>query len=400
VRAVGGDHPLTALEVATGIVFGTVRKASAPPPPRPVESPLAALERACLPALRRPPCLVSFSGGRDSSLVLAAAARVARREGLPPPIPATNRFPAVDGTDESQWQELLVGHLGLDDWHRLSFTHELETVGPVARRVLRRHGLLWPFNAHFHAPLLDAAKGGSLLTGIGGDEVFGESRWARAKAVVTCRVWPRPRDLPRLALLASPFAMRRAVLARRPSVAFPWLSVEGQRRFARLWAADDASEPRRLAQRLRRLQSLRALRVGLRSLDLIAADSGATIAHPLATAEFGAAVAAATRRRGFEDRTLAMQTQFGDLLPPALLSRSTKACFDGAFWGAESRALAASWNGAGADLSLVDPHALRAVWSQPEPDAHTYLLLQAAWLEGRYSDDLDPRPVAESRQGS
>jgi hypothetical protein len=398
MTASGSDRNLTALEVATGIVYGTVRGAPRPAPP-PAGPPLAALEHVCLPALRRPPCLISFSGGRDSSLVLAVATHVARREGLPLPIPATNRFPDVDHTDESRWQELLVRHLGLDEWHRLSFTDELEAVGPVARRVLRRHGLLWPFNAHFHAPLLEAASGGSLLTGIGGDEVFGESRWARAKAVITGRARPRPRDLPRVGLLASPTALRRAVLTRRPPVEFPWLRPDAQREFARLWAADQASEPVRFGPRLRRLQSLRALRVGLRSLDLLAADTGTTIAHPLATAEFGAAVAAVGGWHGFEDRTLAMRTLFGELLPETLLSRSTKARFEGAFWSDHSRALAASWNGAGADLSLVDPDALRAVWSQRQPDGHSCLLLQAAWLAGPRSDQLDHRPVAGSRQG-
>ena len=62
-------------------------------------SPRAALEAVVLRALLRPPCLVSFSGGRDSSLVLAIASDVARRHGLPLPVPATNRFPgrAPDG---------------------------------------------------------------------------------------------------------------------------------------------------------------------------------------------------------------------------------------------------------------------------------------------------------------
>ena len=141
---------------------------------RPVTRPLAALERACLPALRRGRCCVSFSGGRDSSIVLAAATRVARREGLALPTPVTNRFPHAGPTDESEWQELVVRHLGLDDWLRIDHTDALDIVGPVARQVLERHGLLWPFNAHFHVPLLEAAEGGALLTGIGGDELFRE----------------------------------------------------------------------------------------------------------------------------------------------------------------------------------------------------------------------------------
>lgn len=377
-----GDLSLTPLEVATGIVYGTI---SAPLEVRRTRcdgGPLAVIERACISALELPPCLVSFSGGRDSSLVLAVAARVARREGLAPPIPATNLFPEAGDTDESAWQELVVRQLGLDDWLRLSFTDELDAVGPVATRALRRHGLLWPFNSHFHAPLLEAASGGSLLTGIGGDEVLGDSRWARATAVLSGIERPLLRDAPRIALLISPPPLRRAVLARRPPVRFPWLTDEGQREFARRWAADQGSEPFRLAPRLTHLQRLRMLRVGLHSLDLLAADAGAAIGHPLATPEFGQAVAAATGWRGFEDRTLAMRALFPGVLPPQLLSRRTKARFDGAFWGAHSRALAAAWNGEGADPSVVDPEVLRSIWSCPQPNAHTYLMLQAAWVEG------------------
>ena len=54
----------------------------------------------------------------------------------------------------------MVAHLQVRDWLRLDVDGELDAVGPVARRVLRRHGLLWPFNVHFHAPMLEAARGG------------------------------------------------------------------------------------------------------------------------------------------------------------------------------------------------------------------------------------------------
>ena len=172
-------YELTPLEVASGLVFGL-----APPRPLPTEiagEPIDAFERAILPALQRPPCVVSFSGGRDSSAALAVAVRVARREGLPLPIPSTNRFPAVKDSHESDWQERVVAHLGIDDWLRPEFTDELDCVGPIATSVLRRYGLLWPFNAHFHVPHLEAAAGGSLLTGIGGDEILSSSSWARSE---------------------------------------------------------------------------------------------------------------------------------------------------------------------------------------------------------------------------
>jgi hypothetical protein len=128
---------LTPLEIAVGFVL-------APGEPVPLAAgsvePLAALEAAILPSLVRAPCLVSFSGGRDSSVVLAAATRVARRHGLDDPVPATIRAPAAPHADEAAWQERVVRHLGIDDWLRSDFGDELDAVGTIARAALRRHG--------------------------------------------------------------------------------------------------------------------------------------------------------------------------------------------------------------------------------------------------------------------
>ena len=391
---------LTPLEIATGIVIGDGADPGALPAVRPGDTPRAALERACLPALESGRCLVSFSGGRDSSLVLAAATHAARREGLPLPLPVTNRFPRAGHTDEANWQELVVGHLGLDDWMRIDHTDALDIVGPVATQALARHGLLWPFNAHFHVPLLEAAEGGTLLTGIGGDELFGSSRWARAMSVALLRESPRPRDLPRLALLAAPRPLRRAaIVSRSPQDLFPWLTAPARREFARACAADEASEPVGVPARIRKLRGRRWAQVGLRSLELLARDAGANVHHPMLAREFGATVAAAGGRLGFGDRTTALLTLFGDLLPRELLSRASKARFEGAFWACHSRELADVWDGEGIEPSIVDPDALRAAWSAPEPDAHTYLLLQAAWLARRESSkngQLDLSRVAAS----
>ena len=64
--------------------------------------PLDAIEDVIRPALLRPPCLVSFSGGRDSSAILATATAIARRDGLALPIPATYRFPEAPHTQEAR----------------------------------------------------------------------------------------------------------------------------------------------------------------------------------------------------------------------------------------------------------------------------------------------------------
>jgi asparagine synthase (glutamine-hydrolysing) len=354
----GSEGVLDPLELALGLPIGAdlpVRLPSA-------GDALAALEAAVLDPLRRGPCLVSFSGGRDSSAVLAVATRVARREGLPDPIPATIRAPAAPATEESRWQELVVDHLGLSDWLRLEFTDELDLVGPVARTVMRRHGLLWPFNAHFHVPLLEAARAGTVLTGIGGDELFratARTQFARTRSV---------------ALYLAPRAARRRWY-RRPSVELhPWLTPTGGRAGRHALAAWEAAEPRRRRSRLRHVRAARYLRIGTDSLDRLARDAGTAVGHPLLDAGVWAAIGP------HRDRTAAMNTLFSSLLPAELLERSDKACFDELFFHDHSRAFAAQWSGAGVPAELVDAGALRRHWLDEAPRAQSFSLLQAAWL--------------------
>jgi asparagine synthase (glutamine-hydrolysing) len=96
---------------------------------------------------------------------------------------------------------------------------------------------------------------------------------------------------------------------------------------------------------------------------------------------------------------MALGQLFGEVLPPELLARTTKACFDSAFWTDRSRELAASWDGEGIDTAVVHPERLQDEWSAPEPDAHTYLLLQALWLQKHKSSKnghLDDGRVADA----
>ena len=384
--------PLTSLEVACGIVLGPGSAAPDELPPGAAATPIAAFERAVLEALERPPCLVSFSGGRDSSAALAVAARVARREGLPLPIPATNRFAAVESSDELDWQELVVSHLGLRDWYRNDVADELDCVGPVAEDVLRRHGLLWPFNAFFHVPLLEAARGGSLITGIGGDEVLGGSRWARAAAVLSGRARPRPRDVPRIALALAPPRLRAPVLRRRLDVGFPWLRPTSQRLVVDAWVAQDAAEPFGWGKDFDWWRTFRYWQVARRSLALLAADADALVVHPFADPGFSRALARLPRNRRFDDRSAALALLFGDVLPAAVTGRMSKATFDGAFFNVHSRQLAETWQGEGADPRHVDADLLRDQWAVPEPDARSFLLLQSAWLARERSAALAGLP--------
>ena len=147
---------------------------------RPGTTPRTAFEAAVRPLLDRSPCLVSFSGGRDSSAVLAIATAIARREGLPAAGPGHASLPSAALTQETEWQEQVIGHLGLSDWVRIDAAGRPRLRRPGGDRVLRRHGLLWPCNAYFHAPIFEAAAGGAVLTGVGGDEAFSPSSWTHA----------------------------------------------------------------------------------------------------------------------------------------------------------------------------------------------------------------------------
>jgi hypothetical protein len=373
------SSPLSNLELACGLVFGgDARPAPLPSLPSGL-TPLHALEEAIRPALRRPPCLVSFSGGRDSSAVLAVATALARREGLPDPIPATNRFLDAPASDEAQWQERVIAHLGLADWLRLEFTDELDAVGPYAQRAIRRHGILWPFNAHFHLPLIEAAVGGSMLTGVGGDELFMAACPPRAYTVLTAQNAPRPRDVLTVGLAVAPRTVRRAVYRRRTTVPFAWLAPRARRALAHVIAEDDAREPCTPAARLRFWHGRRSLRIGTAALTALGRDNDALVVHPLAAPDVAAAVAR-TAPRGFRGRTEGMRALFAGVLPDDVRARASKAGFDEAFFHGHSRTFAATWDGDGVPAGVVDVTALRREWQSRAPAAQSLTLLQVAWL--------------------
>jgi asparagine synthetase B (glutamine-hydrolysing) len=378
---------LSPLEVAGGIVTGT------DPLPRDdvaAEAPAAALEAALLAALSRRPCVVSFSGGRDSSVVLAAATVAARRHGLPLPVPVTLRFPGHEASAESSWQELVVRHLGLDDWIRLD-RPDLDLVGPAARQVLLTHGLLWPFNAHFHGPIFAAARGGSALTGIGGDELFGPSRWWSVEDVLTRRRRPRARDVLALGLAVSPRRVRRRVTERRLVVPFPWLRPEPRAELTRRLAAAEADEPLSWRRRFAWRAAARYLRVGTAALAALAADDDVDVRHPFLDRGFVRALGALPADARFRVRDDAMRGLFGELLPDPVLARRSKASFDSVFWNDASREFAARWTGAGLDESIVDRDALLREWRSDTPSPRTFTLLQSVWLatEGRERGSAD-----------
>jgi asparagine synthase (glutamine-hydrolysing) len=372
---------LLPLEIVAGGPFGADESAPELPEPTPAGA-RAALEHAVTTALSRRPCAISFSGGRDSSAILALAVHVARRDGLDLPVPVTLRFPGAPETDESQWQEQVIRHVAVDDWVRIDTALDLDLIGPVATRVLRRHGLLWPPNTHFHEPILRAVPGGAVLTGIDGDGVFGTWRWRRIAAVLTRQIPPRPRDALRAAKALSPAPLRARLDRGSRAADLPWARPSAAEAIATAWRRERADEPARWDRRVSWYARRRSLRMVLSSFGALARDADVLPVHPFADPAFLSSLAVAGRRFGGGDRTALMRGLFADLLPEPVLARGTKACMDGAFWTEISRDFVQRWDGGGIDADLADPDALRREWLGAAPHARSSSLLQAAWLGG------------------
>ena len=369
--------PLSVLEIAAGMPFGSVAvqwDATSHTSPR------VALEQLVRGALAREPCLVAFSGGRDSSALLAVAVDLARREGWSPPLPVTLRF-ATAATEEADWQELVLRHLDLDDWIRLDCDAELDMVGPIAAEGLRRHGLLYPANAHLVVPMARAAAGGSLLTGLGGDDVFGNWPWHDIASTLAGRRSPRARDLRRYAHLSAPRWLEAEILRRREPLMVPWIVESQRRRVARALSCELASAPRTWAARMRWLAGWRLWQEMVASLATLASDSGVSVVSPFLDPAFLAALARAGGRWGWGTRTVTMRALFADLLPEAVISRRSKAEFSAAQFGVHTKCFADEWSGEAGDMAeIVDPDALRSVWRSARPHFLSATLLQACWL--------------------
>lgn len=374
---------MTPLETACGWVPGHVppRRGGVTRRPRSSRSVRETLDAALAPALARPPCLVAFSGGRDSSVVLAAATSLARRRGLAPPVPVTRVHAGLPEVDEDRWQRLVLDHLGVEDWVRLELGEELDLVGPVARRVLGRHGPVWPAAAHTLLPLLDAASGGSLVTGEGGDELFTAPRLAGLRPL---REGRRSRAAWAVAGAAlGPRPVRRRLARRRLDPALPaWLTPRARDRLLELVVDDDLGSPVTLGATLRRLLTRRSWRAARQTFEALAVERDVVMHHPLLAPPVLAALHAETAPWGHRHRTAGLLAVFGDLLPDAVLRRETKAVFNRTLFGPGSRALANAWDGGGIDRSLVEPGALRDEWRRPSPSVLSAPLLQTVWCAG------------------
>lgn len=375
--------PLSALELAYGSTLepmrGPVRawsRAGRPPaePADPAtvrrlaERAFDALAAAVRPALTRPTCHISFSGGMDSSFVLAVAALVARTEGLPPPIPTILRFSDAPAADETARQDAVLqalarcGPAGRPLIHTIG--DELDLVGPVARRMLDLVGPLVPANSFSQLLLMERAAGGVLLTGFGGDQLIGgHGRRLRRRT---------------RALAALPVAVAAAL---RPPADLPWLRPDAARSCQRLVTARQRWRLLPPRQRLVREAGSRFTSVALTGLDRLAGAIGAGIDHPLFDPVFLARLAdlldvVPPLRRAEVYRMLA-----GDRLPAVVTQPHPKAALTQVFQRSATRRAVAAFDPdrLPADVrALVDVDGLRTVWRTLGPVRSTAVLLHLA----------------------
>lgn len=391
---------MSPMEIALGYLFG--HAGALPDPSDETATPRQALERTVRDALLSPPCGVAFSGGRDSSLVLAVATHVARSEGLPDPIPVSRVFPDASGTEEGTWQEMVVRHLGLSEWQRHILSYELDVIGPIATSRLVEHGVMWPPTIGADHPMMKTLRGGSLIDGEGGDEVLGNAAH-RISPVSNLIHKPRPMRWGRVRSAVRAFAPARARTARMrhrpPAYLGSWLRPIARDAFVESLVEAESTLPFSFAASVRMVPLRRTQVLAARNRRFLAQQYHVDVSSPLLHPEVVHALArdGGTFSRG--TRTEVLREFASDLLPDAVLSRTSKAEFNGAYMTRRTVEFAKRWTGIGVDLELVDPDELQRAWISGQPAGLTTALLQSAWLASNRPTSLVTRgnPPASAR---
>jgi asparagine synthase (glutamine-hydrolysing) len=292
------------------------------------------------------------------------------------------RFEHRPRADENDWQERTIDHLGLQRWEIVSIGGELDPLGPVAMGILRRHGLFWPPNAHRIAPVLETARGHVLVLGTGGDEMFSPWTVHPVRRRLDVRVRPVRKAIKRAAFNLLPARFRIRVGVRR-RLGLPWLRPVARRELERKYEAMLRLRFPGWAETIRRLPESRNFELTQSIFAVMARDAEVSLVQPFFDPRFIRAVGKSAPQRGFPSRAAAMKLHFGDVLPPEVVERTTKALFVDLHAGRESRAFAETWDGRGLDPEWVDVQVLRREWLSPRPSFHSLTALNAAWLASR-----------------
>lgn len=342
----------------------------------PLGSPIEALRTIVRPYVLAGPCYVLFSGGRDSSAVLAVAMSVAREAGVSPPIPITGVHPDVPESDEADWQDYVLRHLNITERHVIALRGEQSLLAPATQQSLARHGLLWPPATHVQGPYIEGLVPGSVLSGEGGDAVITDRR---ITPMVKAIRGLKPRRALRALRKLRESSRTRAAASEGFLRASPWLTSEGARA-ARTFVARARPEALRWSVGLRQTAFCRPAAMARVNFLQFFRERGFQAEDPLDHPHFVASLARAGGFIGLGSRTDMMRYLFLDYLPDSVLARETKASFNGARWTGREVRFAQDWSGNGVDTRLIDPDRLRQAWLSDEPPVLSDLHLHAAWL--------------------
>ena len=329
------------------------------------------------------PCLVAFSGGCDSSLVLSAATAACRVVGHDDPIPVTYRYPTEEAHEDA-YQESVVRWLGLREWCKFDLGAEADFLSPTTCAALVEHGPMWPPAPLTRAHVLARLGGGLWLTGEGGDEVLGPRRSSYAVRAVRASirgpfhppaaVWRRTIE----ELAPNPLRMRWTVDRLLRDSRAEWLDEDLDRRYVRVAASVAAAEPLRPGRWFDYYLSRPTVQIGHASLRSFKARHDLQWEAPLVDREFLGALKSWLRWHEYRGRRHLLRTVFSNL-PKDLIERRTKASFNTALFGTYTREFAEAWNGAGAPDG-VDGEWLKQHWSSADVSARTAPLLHHVWL--------------------
>ncbi|TAM69485.1 MAG: hypothetical protein EPN48_09000 [Microbacteriaceae bacterium] len=337
------------------------------------------LEIVVAPAATSNRCYVLFSGGRDSSSLLALATHVARRANADDPIPVTVHHRNAPRADESEWQHLVLAHLRLRDRIVLEFEGEQSMLGDAATASLQRNGLVWLPTIQLHGAIYRQLEPGAMVSGEGGDLIIGSRRITAVSSAIAAHRWrDAARAMPRTALPGRlGRAMREAMGAARSSA--PWLTAAGVELLAET-IQQLSREPLSWRRGVAAAVGSRAVRIGSQNFLAMARTFGLSPVNPFEDVAFATALGREGGFLGLGDRTALMRYLFHDLLPDAVLSRTTKAAFNETRWTERERDFVQNWNGSGVDRNFIDAERLRAEWLENGPLGLSDLHLHAAWL--------------------
>ena len=317
---------------------------------------------------------VMFSGGRDSSAVLALCVMLARRRGDPDPIPVILRHPGLREADETDWQEIVLDHLSVANPVVINVSARQRLLGESALRTIRRRGVVWPAALQLREVAYGGLLRGSiLLTGEGGDHMFGGRRIAALRNLASGGQRPSRYDLRECVASVTPSCLRA-----RNIVPPQWLRERAQAAYVRA-IRPLYGEPISWRKSTMWMFTPRTQSVVLHNHLAAVREYGLEPVNPFTDPGFVLSLSRAGGFWGYADRTTVMRALFSDLLPDSVLSRSTKASFNGSRWGEYERTFAQEWDGSGVDTELIDVERLREEWLSDRPGPGADYQIQLAW---------------------